>query len=305
VNTAYLFPGQGSQHVGMGQALYAQQSRARAVFDQADELLGFALSALCFHGPEADLTDTVNQQPALFTTSMAAWAIIQAEDTWPPAGAVAGHSMGELSALTAAGSMSFAAGLRLVRRRGELMKAAGETEPGAMAAILGLDTKLVAAACAQASAETNRPVQIANDNCPGQVVISGDKLALEKAVATAKIAGARKVVILPITIAAHSPLMATAAEEFALAVDQTPINPPHTPIVGNLTGRFLHTPEEIRAELTGQLTGGVRWTDSMRFLRSQGVDTFVEVGPGDVLTKLMKRIDRQTTRKTFDPAGLG
>ncbi len=303
MNTAYLFPGQGSQHVGMGQALYAQWPQARAVFDQADALLGFSLSTLCFHGPEAELTDTVNQQPALFTTSMATWAIIQAEETWPPAGAIAGHSMGELSALVAAGSMAFADGLRLVSRRGELMKAAGEAEPGAMAAVLGLDTDLVAAACAQASAETNRPVQIANDNCPGQVVISGDKVALEKAVVAAETAGARKVVILPITIAAHSPLMATAGVEFARAVADTPITAPQTPVVGNLTGRFMHTPEAIRAELTGQLTGGVRWTDSMRFLRAQGVDTFVEVGPGDVLTKLMKRIDRQATRKTFDLAG--
>lgn len=299
MNTAYLFPGQGSQHVGMGHALYEQQPLARAVFDQADQLLGFPLSTLCFHGPDEDLTDTVNQQPALFTTSLAAWAVIQNDATYPPAGAVAGHSMGELSALVAAGSMSFADGLKLVRRRGELMKAAGEVEPGAMAAILGLEAEIVTQVCNQATADTHRPVQIANDNCPGQIVISGDKTALERAVFLASSAGARKVVVLPITIAAHSPLMATAAQEFAAAVAATPIISPQIPIVGNLTGRFMHTPQEIREELTGQLTGGVQWTASMRFLRSQGVETFIEVGPGDVLTNLMKRIDRQAMRKAY------
>ena len=285
--------------MGMGQTLYEREPAVRAVFDQADELLGFPLSRLCFEGPEAELTDTVNQQPALFVTSLAAWQVIQQQEEWPPAAFVAGHSLGELSALAAAGSLSFADGLALVRRRGELMKAAGQQEPGAMAAILGLDIEVVAEVCHAAQEKTGRPVQIANDNCPGQAVISGDKEALAEAMAGAQAAGARKVVELAITIAAHSPLMASAATAFAEAVANTPIQPPQIPVVVNLTAKPAATPEEIRAELTGQLTGGVQWTNSMRYLLQEGVETFIEVGPGDVLTSLMKRIDRKAERRAF------
>ncbi|MBE2222956.1 MAG: ACP S-malonyltransferase, partial [Anaerolineae bacterium] len=204
---AYLFPGQGSQQVGMGRDLYESHAEAKALFDEADALLGFALSALCFDGPEDALTDTVNQQPALFTTSLAMFTVLKAQDS-PAPSFVAGHSMGELSALAAAGCMSFADGLRLARRRGELMAQAGEREPGAMAAILALETATVEQICAEASERNGRSVQVANDNCPGQIVISGDKAALNTAVALAEEAGARKVVVLPITIAAHSLLMA-------------------------------------------------------------------------------------------------
>ena len=295
MSKAFLFPGQGSQQVGMGQALYERVPEARAVFDEADARLGFSLSALCFTGPDEELTDTVNQQPALFTTSLAMHAALLAERSEPPA-FVAGHSLGEFSALAAAGCLSFAAGLALVRRRGELMKAAGEREPGAMAAILGLDLPQVADLCAQATAQNGRPVQVANDNCPGQIVISGDKGALETAVDLALAAGARKTVVLPITIAAHSPLMASAAADFATAVDATPIQPPAIPIIGNVTARPLTTPEAIRTELKAQLTASVLWADSMRYLITQGVCTVVEVGPGDVLLSLMKRIDRQVER---------
>jgi [acyl-carrier-protein] S-malonyltransferase len=295
MSKAFLFPGQGSQQVGMGQALYERVPEARAVFDEADARLGFSLSALCFTGPDEELTDTVNQQPALFTTSLAMHAALLAERSEPPA-FVAGHSLGEFSALAAAGCLSFAAGLALVRRRGELMKAAGEREPGAMAAILGLDLPQVADLCAQATAQNGRPVQVANDNCPGQIVISGDKGALETAVDLALAAGARKAVVLPITIAAHSPLMASAAADFATAVDATPIQPPAIPIIGNVTARPLTTPEAIRTELKAQLTASVLWADSMRYLIAQGVCTVVEVGPGDVLLSLMKRIDRQVER---------
>jgi [acyl-carrier-protein] S-malonyltransferase len=295
MSKAFLFPGQGSQQVGMGRALYERSPEARAVFDETDARLGFSLSTLCFTGPEAALTDTVNQQPALFTTSVALYVALLAEGTTPP-DFVAGHSLGEFSALAAAGCLTFADGLALVRRRGELMKAAGEREPGAMAAILGLDLPQVAELCAQASAQNGRSVQVANDNCPGQIVISGDKGALETAVSLAQSAGARKAVILPITIAAHSPLMASVADEFATAVDATPISPPQIPVIGNVTAAPLPTPEAIRAELKAQLTASVLWTASMRFLVSQGVQTVVEVGPGDVLLGLMKRIDRQVGR---------
>jgi len=299
VSVAYLFPGQGSQHVGMGQALYLAEPTARAVFDQADQLLGFSLSDLCFNGPEENLTDTVNQQPALLVTSIAAWRVMQERDGLD-ADYAAGHSLGEFSALVAAGSLSFEDGLALVRRRGELMKAAGEREPGGMAAVLALDVETVEEICAQAVQITGRPIQVANDNCPGQVVISGDKTALEEAIQMAQEAGARKVVNLPISIAAHSALMASASVEFSGAVNATTILSPQVPIIGNVSARPLTNPEEIRVELMAQLTSPVRWTGSMRFLLNQGVDTFIETGPGNVLLGLMKRIDRKATRKQFE-----
>lgn len=299
MSIAYLFPGQGSQQVGMGLDLYEVNTVARALFDEADALLGFALSTLCFEGPEDELTDTINQQPALFTTSIAMFRALQAQDASQPA-FVAGHSMGELSALTAAGCMSFADGLKLARRRGELMAQAGEREPGAMAAILALDTPVVERICAEASEKNGRSVQLANDNCPGQLVISGDKATLNDAVVMAQEAGARKVVVLPITIAAHSQLMASASAEFAEAIAATPLQSPNIPVIGNVTAQPLRTVDEIRAELEAQLTSSVRWTESMTYLVAQGVDTVMEVGPGDVLLSLMKRINRKTTRVKFD-----
>ena len=285
--------------MGMGQDLYESSPEAHAVFDQADEQLGFLLSKLCFEGPLAELTDTVNQQPALFVTSVAMLRTMEAQG-WERPSFVAGHSLGELSALAAAGSLTFSDGLKLVQRRGELMKEAGEREPGAMAAILALDAEAVKAVCAEASAAVGRPIQLANDNCPGQIVISGDEEALDKAMALAQEAGARKVVKLPITIAAHSALMASAAAAFAEAVAATPIAAPQVPIIGNVTGRPLTTPDEIRTELEAQLTSAVAWTDSMQYLLAQGVDTFVEVGSGEVLLGLMKRIDRKTKRIKFE-----
>ena len=298
MSTVYLFPGQASQHVGMGHTLYEREPAARAVFDQADEALGFPLSELCFHGPEEALTDTVNQQPAIYVTSLAAWAVLR-ERGWPAATYVAGHSLGEFSALAAVGSLAFTDGLALVRRRGELMKAAGEAMPGEMAAILALDLGEVEKVCTAAQEVAGQPVQVANDNCPGQVVISGDREAVREAVRRAKQAGARKVITLPITIAAHSPLMEPAVEPFTEAIQETPFSEPSVPVIGNTTGRPLTDPDAVRAELTAQLTGSVRWTESMQYLREQGVETFIEVGPGDVLTGLMKRIDRKATRKAF------
>jgi [acyl-carrier-protein] S-malonyltransferase len=295
MSTAYLFPGQGSQHVGMGYDLYQQEPVARAVFVEADAVLGFPLSDLCFHGPEDALTDTVNQQPALFVTSIAMLAVLRARG-WEPPAYMAGHSLGELTALTAAGSLAFADGLRLVRRRGELMRAAGETTPGAMAALLGLSVEAAASVCAQAAAETDRPVRVANDNCPGQVVISGAESALTRAMDLAASAGARKVVRLPITIAAHSPLMHPAAVEFAAAVAASPIAAPQTTVIGNVSAGPLLSPEAIREELTAQLTGPVRWTETIAYLAEAGVETFVEVGPGEVLLGLVKRIHRAGKR---------
>jgi [acyl-carrier-protein] S-malonyltransferase len=299
VSVAFLFPGQGSQHVGMGQELYRTEPASRAVFDQADEQLGFSLSDLCFGGPEESLKDTVNQQPALLVTSIAAWQATLKRDLSGP-DYVAGHSLGEFSALVAAGSLDFSNGLSLVQRRGELMRNAGEKEPGGMAAIIALDIDQVEGICAQSEQATGRPVQVANDNCPGQVVISGDVQALAEAIKLAEAAGARKVVQLPITIAAHSALMRSAAVEFAEAVDQTPVAAPEVPVIGNVSGKPLTTAQDIRAELKAQLTAPVRWADSINFLLGKGANTFVEVGPGSVLLGLVKRIDRKTKRISFE-----
>lgn len=302
--TAFLFPGQGSQQVGMAADLTAHYAVAKATFAEADDLLGFALSTLCFEGPEAALTDTINAQPALLTTSVALLRVLAQElgegGSSVSAGNifVAGHSMGEYSALVAAGTLSFADGLRLVRERGRLMKLAGERNPGLMAAILGLDEAVVAQICAEAS-QDGKIVQVANDNCPGQAVISGDQAGMEGAMAALRAAGARKVVPLAVSIAAHCPLMQPAADEFAAAIAATPLAPPTIPVIGNTTAQPLTTVEAIRAELRAQLTGSVRWTASIQFALQAGVTRFVEIGPDDVLTSMIKRIDRTAQRQAI------
>jgi [acyl-carrier-protein] S-malonyltransferase len=283
----------------MGRDLYDREPVARALFDEADKRLGLPLSRLCFEGPEEALTDTAIQQPALFTTSLAAWAILR-ERGESGAAYVAGHSLGEFSALAAAGALSFADGLALVRRRGELMKLAGERRPGGMAAILGLDAAPVAEICAQSAAEAGHYVGVANDNCPGQTVISGHESALARAIELLTEAGARKIVRLPISIAAHTPLMSSVADEFAAAVDAAPLQEARVPVIANVTARPVCAPDDVRAELKAQLTSPVAWTDSIRFLSERGVDTYVEVGPGDVLLGLVKRIDRDARRVKFE-----
>lgn len=306
---AFLFPGQGSQTVGMGHTLAEAHPVAAATFAEADEVLGFKLSDLCFHGPEAELTDTVNAQPALLATSVALARVLDAQLGALPAGAgpvfVAGHSMGEYTALVAAGAMSFADGLRLVRERGRLMKQAGVENPGMMAAILGLEEADVASLCREAAGQSGGIVQVANDNCPGQVVISGDKAGMEAAMTALAAAGARKVVPLAVSIASHSPLMAPAAGALEQAIQATPISLPRVPVIGNTTAQPLTTVEAIRAELVAQLTGSVRWTASMQAALAAGITAFVEIGPGDVLTGLIKRIDRGAARHSVsDPENL-
>ena len=289
--TAFVFHGQGSQFVGMGRELAQTSPAAKKIFEEADEHLGFRLSALCWDGPEAELNDTVNTQPALYVCSVAAWrAFVEAVGEFMPAFA-AGHSLGELSALAMAGAMEFEDGLRLVRQRGEVMKAAGERAPGGMAAILNLDAGPLAEVCAEVNAATGGVVQVANDNCPGQVVISGDSAALEKAMELAKARGARRALKLPVSIAAHSPLMRSALDEFTRAVEAVPFIAPVPPVVGNVKAAPLDDPNAIRAELPAQLTSPVRWTDSVRYMLAQGVTTFIELGSKDVLTGLLKRID--------------
>ena len=305
--TAFLFPGQGSQQVGMGQDLAAAYPVAQRTLEEADDILGFKLSELCFLGPENALTATENAQPALLAVSIAYLRVLA--DAVPLAerdGAVfvAGHSLGEYTALVAAGSLEFADALRLVQTRGRLMQDAGTAVPGQMTAVLGLDAVAVAEICAAISADGD-VVQIANDNCPGQLVISGDQAGIARAVAALTDAGARKVVPLAVSIAAHSPLMAPAATGLEAAIVASSIAPPVLPVIGNLLARPLTTPAEIREELTAQLTGQVRWTDSMRYRLAHGVTQFIEIGPGDVLTSLMKRIERSATRRAVnDVAGV-
>ena len=289
-----LFPGQGSQEVGMGEEIVAHSPAAAAIFQQADDILGFPLSQLCFQGPEDELTDTINVQPALLTAAIAALRAVEEQLGHSiAAAAAAGHSLGEYSALVAAGSLSFEDALRLVRERGRLMKLAGERAPGGMAAIIALETEKIAEICQQASNESEGVVVIANDNCPGQVVISGNEDALNRAMELAKEAKARKVVRLAVSIAAHSPLMAAVQDEFAAAVAQADIRPPQFPVIANITAQPLTDVDDIRQELVGQLQNSVQWTKSMQYLIAQGHETFIEFGPGKVLAGLMKRIDRR------------
>jgi [acyl-carrier-protein] S-malonyltransferase len=294
---ALIFPGQGSQEVGMGRDLAVVYPQAQRMYDEADELLGIPLSRLCFQGPKEELDDTINTQPAIFVTSLAVLRALEAEGHLVPPRStaqamVAGHSLGELTALAAAGAMSFADGLRLVRERGRLMKLAGTRSPGGMAAILKMDDARVEEACKEARKETGKAVQIANYNSPGQVVISGDQDALERAMAILREWGGRRIIRLAVSIAAHSPLMASVVPEYQTAVGTAAMEEPQVPVVGNITGRPLSGVQEIRDELTGQLTHPVRWTASVQWMIDQGVTRFVEIGPKDVLSKLVQRIDR-------------
>lgn len=298
--TAALFPGQGSQTLGMGADFAREYDIARETFAQADEIFGFPLSEICWHGPAAALDQTANTQPALYVTSLAIWRVLRdllpaAQPAW-----MAGHSLGELSALTAAGALDFSAGLRLVRARGSLMQRAGESQPGAMAAVLGLEIAVVRDLCSAVAQGIGGTVVLANDNCPGQAVVSGDVPAVEQLIDAARAAGARRALRLAVSVAAHSPLMTAAQADFHDAVQATEFKTPAIPVIGNVSAQPLHTPDQIRAELQQQLTQPVRWTESMTGLLSAGAHTFVEIGAGKVLTGLLRRIDRQATRINID-----
>jgi [acyl-carrier-protein] S-malonyltransferase len=289
MTTAWLFPGQGSQFVGMARDLYETYSSARTVLEAADAVLGFALSRLMFEGPEAELTDTINAQPALLAHSIATLAALQ--QAWGNAFkepvVCAGHSLGEYSALVAVGALDFADGIKLVRARGQAMKHAGETRPGAMAAILGLDDNQLVEICRDAGA-----VRVANFNARGQIVLSGEKEALERAVEAAKKAGAKRAIKLAVSIAAHSELMLPAVDEYRAAVMMTPLRPTSIPVVANVTVQPLPGVTAMREEMLAQLTSPVQWVKSIEWMETQGVTEFLEIGPKDVLTGLNKRITK-------------
>ena len=292
---AYVFPGQGSQYVGMGKALYEASGAARGVFQQADEILGFKLSQLCFEGPAEELEDTINAQPAILTVSLACLAAMRERlealgQKWQPPRYVAGHSLGEYTALVAAGALDFGDALRLVRERGRLMKEQGDHRPGGMAAVIGLDRQQLEAACRQASKETRRIVSVANANSPEQFVISGELVALDRAITLIRETGARTVVPLRISIASHSPLMQQAASRLAEIIDRSPLRDPQVPVVTNIAGQVRTSAEHIRAELASQMVAPVEWVGSVREMVANGVDTFVEIGPGQVLSRLIRRI---------------
>lgn len=292
--TAFVFPGQGSQTVGMGKDFAEVYSVARETFEQADDVLSFALSRLCFDGPADDLNDTINTQPALYVTSIAILRALHSQDASAHPAMVAGHSLGEFTALTAAGALDFDAGLRLVRERGRLMKEAGEQNPGAMAALLGLDVPTVQGVVERAGSETGRVLVLANDNCPGQVVISGEVAAVEHGIELAQAAGAKRAVRLAVSIASHSPLMGAAADQFRAVLADVEFAEPTVPVYGNVYAGPVEQ-SGMREELAVQMTQSVRWTESVGAMIAAGAETFVEIGSGDVLTGLLRRIDRQRT----------
>ena len=292
-----MFPGQGSHSVGMGERLYHASRAAREVCRRAAEVLETKLSKLCFEGPEEELERTINQQPATFVISMA-W-LEALKERWTALDqklqphVLAGHSMGEFTAAVAAGALEFEEGLLLVRERGRAMDEAGQENPGGMASILGLSEERVFAICDEATGDDGY-VGVATLNCEGQNVISGAIEPLKRAMEAAQASGARKVVRLPITIASHSPLMQRASETMSGWLERFPPGEPEAPVVGNITGDVIRSRAELHAELRDQLTSVVRWQRGVERMQELGADLFVEVGPGNVLTKLVRRIDPKT-----------
>ncbi|MGA8185427.1 MAG: ACP S-malonyltransferase [Terriglobia bacterium] len=286
---AFLFPGQGSQAPGMGLELAEHFSSAREVFEEADAALGFALSKLCFEGPAEELQLTANTQPAILAVSVAAARVLEEKGIRPDY--VAGHSLGEYSALVVAGSMELADALRLVRKRGQYMQEAVPLGQGAMAALLGLDAGAVDEICREAAG--NEVVSAANLNSPAQIVIAGDRAAVERAVELAKARGARRAILLNVSAPFHCSLMKPAADRLAVDLDAVAIGDPRVPLVNNADAAVVRTADAARDGLKRQVTSPVRWTDSMLALRREGADIFVEAGPGKVLSGLMRQIDRE------------
>ncbi|WP_158818010.1 ACP S-malonyltransferase [Methylocapsa sp. S129] len=301
MQTAFVFPGQGSQTVGMGKALAEAFSAARQVFAEVDSALGQNLSALMFEGPEAELTLTANAQPALMAVSLAATRVLEAEaglDIARDARFVAGHSLGEYSALAAAGALTIDDAARLLRIRGDAMQRAVPVGVGAMAAIIGLDFAQVSAIAAQAASDLRAQgaiCQAANDNGGGQVVISGTKAAVERAMELAKAGGAKRALPLPVSAPFHCALMQPAADAMAAALEGIEIKAPKAPLVANVSATALQDPAAIRASLVAQVTGAVRWRESVLYIADHGVAHFIEIGSGKVLSGLIRRIAEGAT----------
>lgn len=306
---AFVFPGQGSQAVGMGKHLAASSPAAARVFEEADRVLGHDLSGLAFDGPAEELDLTINSQPAILAVSIATLAALR--ERWAAAGVpepqiscAAGHSMGQYSALVAAGALSFADAIRLVRERGRLMQASGSGRAGAMAAVIGLDDARLPELTE--AGESAGIITVANRNAPGQVVISGERAAIDAAVAAAKGLGARRAIVLPVSVAAHSPLMADAAEGMARALSSVSFADPHPPLLANADASPIQDADAARAELVEHLTTGVDWVAAVERMTADGVTTFVEIGPGKVLTGLIRRIAPEATvLATDDPSAPG
>jgi len=298
---AFLFPGQGSQSVGMGKELAARYPAAKQTFEEADSALGYALSTLCFEGPEDQLRMTEVTQPAILTVSVAALRVLREQGVEP--GLVAGHSLGEYSAHVAAGTLDFADAVRIVRNRGRYMQAAVPAGQGAMAAVLGLSLEEIEAACREAA--QGQVAASANINSPGQVVISGHAAAVERAAELVKQRGAKRAVLLPVSAPFHCALMQPAQERLAADLRAAAFHPMRVPLVTNVDAEVIESSEKARDALIRQVTGAVQWEKSMRVLIAAGVQTFVEVGPGKVLCGLMRQIDRAPTcLNVEDPASL-
>jgi [acyl-carrier-protein] S-malonyltransferase len=298
---AFCFPGQGSQAVGMGRAFHEASPAARAAFEEASDALGLDLAKLCFEGPEAELQLTANTQPAILTASVAA-ARVLAERGLAPAVA-GGHSLGEYSALVVAGALSFADAVRAVRRRGEFMQEAVPVGAGAMAAILGLDLPAVEALCREAAG--GEVLDVANVNSPVQIVVAGHRPAVERAVALAAARGGKRSVLLPVSAPFHCRLMAPAADRLAAVLAAVPVSAPRVPVVRNVDAELTTRAEDVRPFLIRQVTAPVRWTDCVARMARTGARTFLEVGPGRVLSGLLRRIDGALTGVPVeDPAGV-
>lgn len=300
-NIAWVFPGQGSQVVGMGVELAQIYPEVMARFDEANDILGFDLKGLCFNGPEAELSRTENTQPALLTASCAMLELVRTQSALQPM-FVAGHSLGEYSALVAAGAMDFASALKTVRVRGQLMEEAVPAGQGGMAAIIGLGSATVAQLCAEVEGEGAGHVVPATLNAPDQTVVAGEKSAVDLLVAKASAAGAKRAIPLNVSGPFHSKLLEGAGQKLAETLQTIEIRSPDIPVVANITARPVTTADEVRQALIAQVSSPVRWVESVEYMIEQGVDTFIEIGPGRVLSGLIRRIQRKVQTMRFDNA---